>query len=73
LSVGTIVGALTGIWTPAASMITSRYAFSGIQLKNGKILVTGGIDAAGVVSSVELYNPTTDIWSTTGSMKMARA
>jgi N-acetylneuraminic acid mutarotase len=35
--------------------------------------VAGGIGTGGIVNSAELYDPTTGLWSATGSMRMGRA
>ena len=53
-------------------MGTARYAFSAVQLSNGKVLVGGGMGATGVLSSAELYDPLAGTWSPTGQMRMAR-
>jgi hypothetical protein len=60
-------------WTTTGNMTTPRYAFSGVQLKNGKVLVAGGISTTGVLSSAELFDPATGLWSATGNMRLARA
>lgn len=63
-----------GTWSATGNMTTPRYGFSGIQLKNGKVLVAGGIDAAStILASAELYDPVTGVWAPTGNMKKARA
>lgn len=72
-SLGTVVAQATGIWTPITSMNTARYAFGGVQLKNGKVLISGGIDGNGILATAELYNPATGTWSTTGRMRTPRA
>jgi len=54
-------------------MTTARAEHTATLLPNGKVLVAGGIDASGhAVSSAELYDPTTGIWTATGNMTMAR-
>ena len=73
LSVSTGVAQTPGTWAPTGSMATPRYAFSAVQLNNGKVLVAGGNGAAGVLATAELYDPLTATWSSTGKMKMARA
>jgi hypothetical protein len=35
------------------------------------VLVAGGVSASAYLSSVELYNPSTGIWSSTGSLANA--
>jgi hypothetical protein len=45
-----------------------------VALEDGQVLVAGGIGSAGAeLASSELYNPTTDSWTATGSMTFARA
>ena len=50
---------------------TARYSHTATLLTNGMVLVAGGI-GAGNLSSAELYNPTTGIWTATGSMTNTR-
>lgn len=64
----------SGTWESTGSMGTARYAFSGLQLRNGKVLVAGGIDGTStVLATAELYDPRTGGWAPTGNMKKARA
>ena len=49
-----------------------RYATATL-LPNGQVLVAGGQDSHAVaLSSAELYNPATHLWSSTGSLNTAR-
>ena len=41
-------------------------------LPSGKVLVAGGYDGSGVLSSAELYDPASGTWTATGSMSTAR-
>lgn len=64
----------SGAWTSTGSMGTARYAFSGVQLRNGKVLVAGGIDSTPtVLATAELYDPLIGAWTPTGNLKKARA
>jgi hypothetical protein len=45
----------TGTFTATGSMILPRESFTATLLLNGKVLVAGGVDAAGVLASAELY------------------
>jgi uncharacterized repeat protein (TIGR02543 family) len=57
------------------SMATARYCHTATLLADGKLLVAGGFifDGSGSnVTSAELYDPATGLWSTTGSMNNAR-
>ena len=72
-SVTTGGGQTSGTWARTGSMGTARYAFSAVQLNNGKVLVGGGMGATGVLSSAEIYDPLAGTWSPTGQMRLARA
>jgi hypothetical protein len=42
-------------WASTGNMATARYAFSGVELTNGKILVAGGIGTSlNVLATAEL-------------------
>ena len=55
------------------SLNTAREEHTGTLLPNGKILVVGGTNDSGSLSSTELYDPATGNWSATGSMNAARS
>ena len=58
-----------------ADMNVGRNKASGILLKNGKVLVTGGMKLQvhwESINSAELFDPITNTWSVTGSMNTAR-
>ncbi|MBI5889249.1 MAG: hypothetical protein HZB47_01050 [Nitrosomonadales bacterium] len=62
----------TGAWTTTGSMTTVRYMHTATLLPNGQVMVVGGVDGVwglnGVLlSSAELYDPNTEMWTTTGS------
>src|SRR5438874_3830405 len=62
-----------GTWTATGSMNTARDGARATLLTNGKVLVQGGNDSAGVLlSSAELYDPDTGTWVSTGSMTTPR-
>jgi|GEM_PF-5796057 len=60
-------------WTPTGSMTTARSGDTAILLANGEVLVAGGGNATGSLTSVELYNPATGKWTATGRKTTARA
>jgi len=41
-------------------------------LNNGMVLIAGGVDPSFYLGSVELYNPTTGTFTSTGSLSTAR-
>jgi hypothetical protein len=66
----------TGVFCPTGNMNAVRQDASATLLDNGKVLIAGG-DGVGVgfvseLSSAELYNPATGIFTSTGSMSTAR-
>jgi len=67
----------TGDFTATGNMITARYGHRATLLDNGSVLLTGGFPGGSGISflsSAELYNPATGIFTTTiGSMTTARA
>jgi Galactose oxidase, central domain/Kelch motif len=55
-------------------MTQSRYGHSATLLPNGEVLVAGGTSpGAGTLTSAEVYNPSTGVWKTTGSLHVSRA
>ena len=66
----------TGTWTPAESMSTARTDATATLLSSGDVLVAGGFEPRNPylgLKSAELYDPTTGVWSPTGSLNVARA
>jgi hypothetical protein len=62
-----------GKWTQTGSMNTARSSHRATLLNNGKVLVTGGVDASGnATATAELYDPATGSWNSTGSMVTPR-
>jgi len=64
---------VTGTWTTSGSMSTNRLLHTATLLTNGQVLIAGGVNAPNdgnwfMLSSAELYNPTTGTWTTIGSM-----
>lgn len=62
-----------GTWMSTGSMSIEREAFSAVQLKDGRVLVSGGINNGGVLATAEVYDPVSGTWSPTGNMNLARA
>src|SRR5262249_29852764 len=62
-------------WIPTGSLNIPRYGHTGTLLPNGKVLVAGGRNGnspSNFLSSAELYDPVTGIWSVTGSLNVPR-
>jgi RHS repeat-associated protein len=53
-------------------MGNARYDQTSTLLTNGKVLVTGGVNATGVLNSAELFDPTTQLFSPSGTMYRPR-
>ena len=65
----------TGSWSATGNLNVARCNYVLAVLPNGKILVAGGATSErflGVTTSAELYDPTTGVWTRTGSMNHAR-
>jgi N-acetylneuraminic acid mutarotase len=78
---GTVLGGAelydptTGTWSPAGSLSVARFDHTATLLQSGKVLVTGGCTASTCSTDTavsELYDPTSNSWSTTGSLTTAR-
>jgi hypothetical protein len=66
----------TGRWSPAGSLSIPRFAHSATLLKTGQVLVIGGCTVSGcsaLTAVSELFDPTTNTWSTTGALNTARS
>ena len=62
-----------GAWSTAASLITGRENQSATLLRNGTVLVVGGLDGKGTpLRSAELYDPRTNRWTAAGAMATSR-
>ncbi len=60
------------LWVAAGALKVARYNHSATVLGNGKVLAAGGNGSAGVLGSVELYDPVADAWTTVSSMLTPR-
>lgn len=67
---------IIGKWVATGNLNTSRLEHTATMLMNGKVLIAGGNNVTAnnttVLSSAELYNPSTGVWSKTGTMSNAR-
>lgn len=63
-------------WSSTGNMNTARWTHTATTLPDGRILVAGGSvgpEWNHVTNNAELYNPSTGLWSNTGSMNAARS
>jgi hypothetical protein len=64
----------TGAFRATGSLGTPREAHTATLLKDGRVLITGGVETQNQsLASAELYDPKTGTFSATGSMATARA
>lgn len=66
---------LTQTFTATGSMASWRENFGSALLPNGKVLVAGGnptTSCAGATADAEIYDPSTSMWSSAGSMSVPR-
>jgi hypothetical protein len=63
-----------GRWRAAAAMSERREYAGGVRLKDGRILAVSGhpLPGKGSIASAELYDPETEMWSNTGSLRQSR-
>ena len=65
--------AAQGTWAPTGSMGVARVNGPTLtRLCDGRVLVTGGVDGTGILSSAEVYDPATGTWTLTAPMSIAR-
>jgi N-acetylneuraminic acid mutarotase len=65
----------TQTWSSAGSMSTGRLLGTATLLDDGDVLVTGGLGPGpdfGPTASAELYDPSTNTWSSAGAMSIVR-
>ena len=63
----------TGLFTLIGNMMTTeRSGHTATLLENGKVLVAGGASVGGSSSSAEVFDPTTEEFTPTGSMSVGR-
>src|SRR5437763_505921 len=66
-------GQSAGLWSFGASMAVPRATHTATLLADGRVLVAGGWDnSQSSVTSAEVYDPSSNSWSSAGSMTYAR-
>jgi hypothetical protein len=68
----------TGTWSRTGNLVTGRYWHTATQLRNGKVLVAGGLlDVAPgtgqTEGSAELYDPVGGVWTRTADLNEAHS
>lgn len=63
----------TNTFGPAGAMISDRAFHTATLLRNGKVLIAGGMGTSGTTATAELYDPGTDRFSPIPPMGAARA
>jgi len=61
-----------GTWVPTGYLSTARAAHRATLLNNGTVLVTGGYNVNGYLSSAEIYDPMTARWNPAADMNDSR-
>jgi len=59
-------------WVPASNPAIARRYHTATLLQNGKVFVAGGGASSNTLASAELYDPTTNTWSSAGLMAQPR-
>jgi hypothetical protein len=68
-----VLAQASGTWSRSGTMKDARAYHTATLLPNGQVLVAGGEpNSGGVLSSAELYDPTTGTWTPTGNMNQGR-
>ncbi|HYO69758.1 MAG TPA: Ig-like domain-containing protein [Archangium sp.] len=57
-----------GLGLTTGAMAASRYNFSTTVLADGRVLVAGGTGSSGLLSSAEIYDPATGVFSTAATL-----
>ena len=67
----------TGAWSQTGPLAETRWGASTVTLTDGRVLVVGGVasneSAPTQRQTAEVYDPTTGLWSSAGSLTMGRA
>lgn len=65
---------LGGKWAVTSDLPLARWDHSAIPLKDGRVLVAGGIaERVSATADCRLYDPATGTWTATGSLNIARS
>lgn len=65
---------LSGTWSSAGSMAVPRSSFVAATLRDGRVLVAGGLTSGNQpTATAELYDPQSNAWTSAASMNEARS
>ncbi len=74
VAAGPAQAAVPGTWTPTGNLISARAYHTAVGLKDGRVLVAGGMNEGGIVlTNCEIYDPATETWTAAASLNSARA
>ena len=73
LAITTFAWGASGTWSSLANVHTARDGHTATLLSNGNAVVAGGENNNSVISSTEVYSPTTSSWTVSGNLNVARA
>lgn len=68
----TMSGQAVGTFVQTGAMTTPRAEHTATLLQDGRVLITGGFGTDSLLSSAELYDPSSGTFKPTGSMMVAR-
>jgi hypothetical protein len=63
----------TGRFTATGNLVSGVSGHTATRLKDGHVLIAGGVDENGESNAAELYNPATRTFSAVGNLNVARA
>jgi hypothetical protein len=65
---------VTGAWSPPAAMAMNRSNATAAQLRDGRVLVAGGVENSSSMqtAAAEIYDPATGAWSSAAPMHESR-
>lgn len=64
--------AAASAFTRPATMLNTRFGHAATLLRDGRVLVTGGLSGSQITQTCEVYDPSTNTWSAARSMHHAR-
>ena len=59
-------------WAATGSLDGGRYEHTATLLRNGKVLVAGGLSHGSTLASAQVYDPAAGTWTATGSLSRGR-